>query len=716
MTHDSITTVLAQFPVLEPLDTQDRRALAGWLEPVDVAPGQLVFEQGDEDRDFYFVLSGQGKVLQNHVELGTLGPGDHFGELGLLAGNLHSTSITTSTGMELLRLSFDRWQELTEQAPALALRFVRGVVGKLQVRLRAFTDSVGDLVQDRSAARPTHCTVTVEGRPRRVGTGTPLAELLPETVDGRPVMVAKIDHRFAMLGSPITSDCTLEPVTTAHWEGQRILGHSAALLLQEAAWELDSRVDILLGGNIGAGRRIAFSDTAGRPVHELVSELNEVMRAIVQQDRPLNDEWWTVEEALAHFRILGWKGTQQLLDTTRWSTARMLSYGELYVLGLDLLAPRTGLLGSARVAHVRDQLMLLWSDDETAARGGEGLSVTARLEAVHTVAQRHDALAEPYERWLGALGVNEVGDFNRACIRGDVSELIRVAEGFQEKRISEIADQVRDAPGRVRVITVAGPSSSGKTTFNSRLKVQLEVNGIHPVPLSLDNWFVNNADTPLDREGKPDFESFDALRRDLLADQVGRLLRGDRVRTARFDFKTGISHPEGGREVKLRDDQVLMLEGIHGLNRRLLEGIPVDATFRVFIHPMQQIPFDRLWRLHASDLRLLRRIVRDRFGRHIRADENILRWPSVRRGERLHIFPYQHHADAVFDSSLVYEPSVLKVFAERYLLEVPRDSPAFATAHRLLKLLQHFVAIYPDHVPPTSLLREFVGGSSFEHR
>ena len=233
--------------------------------------------------------------------------------------------------------------------------------------------------------------------------------------------------------------------------------------------------------------------------------------------------------------------------------------------------------------------------------------------------------------------------------------------------------------------------------------------------LSPDDYYVDREDTPKDDKGEYDYEAFEALRTDLLADHFRRLLSGETVKTAHYDFSTGTSHPTGGPDIHLGPKDILMLEGIHGLNPRLLDGIPEQSAFRIFACPLAQLPFDRLTRVHASDVRLLRRIVRDRHSRGYTAAANILRWTSVRDGERKHIFPFQHHADEVFDSSLIYELSVLKVFAERYLLEVPQSHPAYTTAFRLLALLDRFVTIYPDHVPPTSILREFIGGSYFKY-
>jgi uridine kinase len=277
-----------------------------------------------------------------------------------------------------------------------------------------------------------------------------------------------------------------------------------------------------------------------------------------------------------------------------------------------------------------------------------------------------------------------------------------------------IADEIRSRSQEVDIVCIAGPSSSGKSTFIKRLRVQLKVNGINPVGLGLDDYYVDRDKTPRDTDGDYDFETLQALQLELLHDHVAALLRGEKITTARYDFKQGKSRKDGGETLQLGARDVLLIEGIHGLNPALLGDIPVRHVYRIFVCPLMQLSFDHLSRVHASDVRLIRRIVRDRHGRGHTAAQTIERWPKVREGERLHIYPHQPNADAVFDSSLVYELSALRVYAERYLLEVPRHDPAFTTAIRLIHLLDRFVSIYPDHVPATSLLREFIGGSGFE--
>jgi uridine kinase len=299
---------------------------------------------------------------------------------------------------------------------------------------------------------------------------------------------------------------------------------------------------------------------------------------------------------------------------------------------------------------------------------------------------------------------------------GRVASIIQVAEGFHEKRIGRLADEIAARMPATRVVCVAGPSSSGKTTFLKRLSVQLQVMGINPVGLSLDDYYVERERTPRDARGELDFEALEAIDLSLLGDHLARVVRGESVRSARFDFTTGRSSPAGGPELSLGPSDVLLLEGIHGLNPRLLAHTGAEKTaLRVFIMPMTSLPFDRLWRVNPSDVRLIRRIVRDRHGRNHDAAATIMRWPAVREGERRHIFPFFDQADAVFDTSLVYELSVLKGYAERYLLEVSPASPAYTTAFRLRQLIDRFVAIHAEHIPPTSILREFIGDSSFAY-
>lgn len=702
-----IALALADSLLLWALGEDDRARLAAALQRVDFAPGDHVIREGAHDRDMYLVLSGEARILRGDLEVGALRRGELFGELGLVTSGPRAASIVAGDGFVAARLTPDAYGTIWDEHPGLALRLVEAIVGGLGARLTGMTENVSRLLRERSLPARTQIEIRAAGRKHEARTGTRVGDVLAP-VSGALVVAGLVDRRAVSLGAPLSSDCEVEPLTTKHWEGRRIYQDSVALLLLQAAHRVDPGLDVRMEHSVGFARRVDVRG-AGADLAALGARLQAGMEALAAEGATLREELWTVEEARAHFAHVGWNDAVELLRTWRSVGVPMVSYGAVRALGMGPLVPAAADLTGFRVVPDDGGLLLVF--------GGPGADPSAVADAalVARAASRHATLlTREHQRWLDTLGITSVGEFNHTCVRGDVVQLIRVAEGFHEKRIGQIADEIRDRGRDLKVVVVAGPSSSGKTTFIKRLKVQLQVNGIHPVGISLDDYYVDREQNPRDADGEYDYEAFEALRRDLFQEHVGRLLRGETVTTARYDFRTGRSVADGGPAIALRANDVLMLEGIHGLNPGLLAGVPADRVFRVFICPLSQLPFDKVSRVHASDLRLLRRIVRDRHGRGTSAAANILRWPSVRRGERKHIFPHQHHADAVFDSALIYENSVLKVFAERYLLEVPQEHPSYTTAFRLLGLLDRFVTLYPDQVPATSLLREFIGGSGFE--
>lgn len=709
-------TVLAAHPVLDRLDGPDRLALTACLERVAIPPGQMVVHEGEADRSLYLVLDGEARARREGFDIGSIGAGDHFGELGLVLGQPRKASVQAVTGLEVLRLGHARYALLRQTDPALAVRLLEALVGGVGHRLEEMTESVGMLLRERSLPRRAEVRVRTGGHWQTVRTGTRVGALLPAQLDGHAVVAALLDRRIVPLSWPLSSQSTVEPLTTLHPEGQAVLRHSIALLVLEAAWRFDPGLRVSMGYSVGFGRRIEVEGVTASGLEALARELETRAHALARSGVLAREEWWTVEEAREHFADRGWSAAVDLLRTWHLRTVPLCSYGELYALSLGPLVEDARLLNGFRVLAEAGGLLLQYPP-RAASRGPtlhrrDRAELRSRTEAELRAVSRQTAdMTSPQEKWLSALGVRSVGTFNDACVGGDVAQMIRVAEGFQEKRIIDIAERLR-AHRDARIVCIAGPSSSGKTTFISRLNVQLQVCGLRPVGLSLDDYYVDRDLNPRDENGEYDFEAFEALRLDLLREHMGRLLAGERVTTARYDFPTGRSHPNGGPAVHLGEDEVLLLEGIHGLNPQLLPEVAPHRIFTIFVCPLAQLPFDRLSRVSASDVRLLRRIVRDRHGRNHDAASTIQRWPSVRAGERKHIFPYQHLADAVFDSSLLYELSVLKVFAQRYLLEVPQGHEAYATAARLLGLLDRFVTIYPDHVPPTSILREFIGSGA----
>jgi len=706
---------LSVHPTLGKLSDEDLAVIAASLEVLELPPGTVLIAEGAADRDLYLVMEGEVRMRRGALDLGHATPGELLGELALVESRPRSATVVAETLVVAARLSHPAFERIGVEEPGTALRLTLLFVRGLGRRLRSLTDDIGTLLHERSLPRRRHVNVRVDGEVREVRTGTPVGALLTVDPDAGTPVAALIDRRAVSLSTSLTADCTVDSLTTDHWEGRRIYRQSLGLMLLEAGNRVAPDVELRLDHSIGVGRRVrVVGGDEG-----LVERLEVEMRRLVDNDGPLHEEWWTRDEAAHYFESTGRGHVADLMRTRHEPAVRLASYGDVFVLATGPMLPTTGDLGDFGLLADGEDLVLLYGRTATGAGTPEApdpeaaalqRAADARVVAVNAAMRQQSDHA-----WLGALGLSSVGQFNLRCIDGRVAQIIHVSEGSQEKRIGRIADQIAAQGSRLKVVCIAGPSSSGKTTFIKRLQVQLQVNGIQPVPLSLDDYFCDREDTPRDASGEYDFEAFEALRADLLGDHLAGMLAGSTVRTARFDFQRGRSQAAGGPELALGEHQILMLEGIHGLNPKLLDRLPDDAIFRVFVCPLQQLPLDAVSRVFASDVRLLRRIVRDRHTRGQAAADTIVRWPSVRRGERRSIFPFVSHADAVFDSSLVYELSVLKVFAQRYLLEVPSGHPATVTAYRLLGLLDDLVTIYPDYVPPTSILREFIGGSGFEY-
>ena len=318
-----------------------------------------------------------------------------------------------------------------------------------------------------------------------------------------------------------------------------------------------------------------------------------------------------------------------------------------------------------------------------------------------------------YLNWNMIMGLSNVGNLNKACLRGESTNLINISESLQEKKMAQIADAIYQR-GKVKMVLISGPSSSGKTTFAKRLSIQLMVLGLKPVSISLDNYFVDRENTPLDEKGNYDFESLSALDLELFNNQLKALIKGEEVETPRFNFPLGKKEYVGDK-LKINNQTVLILEGIHALNPKLLPKIPQDVMYKVYVSALTSIALDDHNWIPTTDNRLLRRIIRDYLYRNYSARETISRWDSVRIGEEKWIYPYQENADAMFNSALLFEFSVLRSYAEPILRQVPQNCPEYTEAHRLLRFIEYFIPISDPEIPPTSLLREFLGGSSFRY-
>ena len=320
--------------------------------------------------------------------------------------------------------------------------------------------------------------------------------------------------------------------------------------------------------------------------------------------------------------------------------------------------------------------------------------------------------------WNQLMGLNNVGDFNHLCLQGHATDLINLNEALQERKIARIAEAIAsrsaDGSGGVKLVLISGPSSSGKTTFSKRLSIQLMTCGLRPYPISLDNYFVNREETPLDAQGNYDYESLYALDLKLFNDQLQALLRGEEVELPTFNFTTGRKEYKGER-LRIDQNTILVLEGIHALNPELTPDIPDGKKFKVYVSALTTISLDNHNWIPTTDNRLLRRIIRDYKYRNYSAQQTISRWPSVRAGEDKWIFPYQENADMMFNSAMLYELAVLRSHAEPILSSVPQNCPEYAEAYRLLKFIRYFTPVQDKEIPPTSLLREFLGGSSFKY-
>jgi uridine kinase len=692
---------LARSPLLSGVPLEEIGFLLGELTLVTQNEGPLLGSSDGGEPALYFVLEGELELEDGGAERRRLRAGDAFGESALVGDNPSERARALSE-VRLARLTTSAYAALSEAHPRAGLHLAQGALRLTTERHRppahrSTNRAIAEAtVMAGSAVQGSESTAALRVRDR-----------LPREVEGAKVVAGREGERLLPLVALSHDAATITPITTRDWEGRDIYRRSAGLVLLEAARQLGVRLQ--LGPSITSGRVVLVTGDGDRAAlsRALDERLTELCRAAI----PISEELWSVEDAIRLFREQDDPDACLLLEDELEPVVTLVRCGETWAAVPRPLLPDAGMLEGVRVLTHPQGLLI---DFGPHIRGTLPSHRSSTL-ALELSAPRYGApMTRSQAQWLKLMGVESVGTFNRVCVQGKVAELIRVSEGFHEKRIAEIADQIEKRPG-IRVVAVAGPSSSGKTTFIKRLLVQLRVNGLEPFELSLDDYYLDREKQVPDPNGSVDFEKLEALELSELRADLDALLRGETVRPPRYDFQQGVSRKQAGAELRLGERSVLLLEGIHALNPTLSGPDTRKKTFSIFIHPATSLAFDRLSTLEPADVRLLRRVVRDRHQRGFATRDTLARWPSVRRAERLHIFPYQGEADAVFDSSVIYEVSVLRVYAERYLLEVPRSSPEAPSARRLRKLLQYFVPIHPDHVPPTSLLREFIGGSGFTY-
>lgn len=445
----------------------------------------------------------------------------------------------------------------------------------------------------------------------------------------------------------------------------------------------------------------------GRPIElEDVQAIKKRMKEIIAEDIPyLRTECHTTE-AVRIFSERGMMDKVKLLETSGSLYTYYYTLGGTVDYYYGNLLPSTGYIKLFDIVKYYDGLLLRIPNREHP----NALEDVVKQEKMLDIFKEH-------LRWNHIMGLSNVGDFNKVCQEGYATGLINVAEALQEKKIARIADDIyqRSENGnRVKLVLISGPSSSGKTTFSKRLSVQLMTNGLRPYPISLDDYFVDREQTPRDEKGDYDYESLYALDLKLFNDQLQALLRGEEVELPRYNFTLGKKEYRG-EKLRIDDNTILILEGIHALNPELTPQIPADSKYKIYVSALTTISLDDHNWIPTTDNRLLRRIIRDYNYRGYSAKDTISRWPSVRAGEDKWIFPYQENADVMFNSALLFEFAVLRYHVEPILNSVPRNCPEYAEAYRLLKFIRYFTPVQDKEIPPTSLLREFLGGSSFKY-
>jgi uridine kinase len=528
--------------------------------------------------------------------------------------------------------------------------------------------------------------------------GAKVGEFL-ETLDFPAQLIAAIiNGDLRELTYPINIESRVIPVIMSDPDGARIYRRSLTFLLEMAFNDLFPEAVLFVDHSVASGGyycQITGREPLSGPE---IEALKTHMQELVKSRLPFERMEVPIQDAIEYFHSRGYEDKVRLLSYRRKNYLTLYRLGERMDYHHGYMVPSTG--------------YLKWFDLELTEGG-----FTLRYPRRH---KPNELLPMPeypkllatflqYGDWLGKLGIENVGALNNAIQSGRSDQVVLVSEAFHDNNLARMANQVVNQLDRSRIILIAGPSSAGKTTTSRRLTVQLLALGVSPFPLELDNYFLDRDKTPLGEDGKPDFESIDALHLPLLADHLSRLIQGEEVQLPRYNFKTGLR--EEGELIRLENGQPIILEGIHGMDPRLLPKNLSGEAFRIYVSALTQLNLDRHNRVSTTDTRLIRRIVRDARERGYTAAQTIGRWESVRRGEKRHIFPFQENADVMFNSALTYELAALKPFAEPLLRQVPHGTPEYIEAKRLLAFLEWFLPLESSLIPGTSIVREFLGGS-----
>lgn len=513
---------------------------------------------------------------------------------------------------------------------------------------------------------------------------------------------AKVNNKVEGLHFMFFNDKDVEFLNISSPSGMRTYTRSLFFVLYKAARDLYPMLKLRIEAPVSNGYYCTLEHPAEKAASWDVNRIRERMQEIIQANLPFHRITAPTEEAIALFRAHGLDSKVKLLESigSLYTTYYTLDDTVDYFYGSLLI--RTGQITLFDVISYGDGLLLRLPDAEH----------PGQLRPMRDQPKMFDVFREQHN-WQDILGISTIGELNAACEQGFTNNLIHVSEALQEKKISQLADRIA-ADNRLKVILIAGPSSSGKTTFSKRLSVQLMACGLLPHPISLDDYFVNRADTPLLPNGDYDFENVEAMNIPLFNQQINALLNGEEVELPRYNFQTGMSEKSGNR-LKLQPGMLLILEGIHALNPMLTKDIPAENKFKIYASALTTILLDDHNYIPTTDNRLLRRIVRDYKYRGYSAQETIRRWPEVRAGEERWIFPFQEQADEMINTALLFELATLREQAIPLLEQVPESAPEYSEAYRLRKFLAYLKPISLESLPPTSLLREFMGGSTFKY-
>ncbi len=518
------------------------------------------------------------------------------------------------------------------------------------------------------------------------------------------VVAARVNYKVEDLNFLVYKPKDIEFIDSSVPSGMRVYVRSLSMVLAKAVSELFPQATLRIEHPISKGYYCRLVNMDQKLTPEIIVQIKERVNLIIAQaKRIVCEEKQTSEVKLLFAKQAQQKDKLTLFETLGTPYCRFFRIDDFIDYYNGVLLPSTDYLGLYDLVEYYDGLLLMVPNRDN----------PYVLEEAVLLPKMFDIFKE-YVGWNKIMNLNNVGEFNIACRNNQSFNLIKVSEALHEKKVASIADMISERGEKIRFVLISGPSSSGKTTFSKRLSIQLMVSGLKPVVLSLDNYFVNREDTPLDENGEWDFENLYALDLPLFNQHLKQLLNGEEIEIPAFNFEDGKRYSNGDK-LQLKEDSILVMEGIHALNPELILDVPPETTFKIYVSALTTISIDQHNWIPTADTRLLRRIIRDYRFRNYSARETIARWPSVRRGEEKWIYPYQENADVMFNSALLFELAVLKRHAEPILAEVPKYCDEYTETHRLLKFLNYFVPIHDREIPPTSLLREFVGGSSFRY-